>query len=46
MDSLGCSGSVAYEALSQTGRFSGHLRIEGKNLRWIEPDSDSESEHA
>jgi hypothetical protein len=46
MDSLECSASVAYDALSQTGRFAEHLRIEGKNLRWIEPDGDSESEHA
>jgi hypothetical protein len=45
-DSLGCSPSVAYEALSRTGRFAEHLRTEGKNLRWIEPDGVSESEHA
>ena len=45
MDSLGCSSSVVYEALSATGRFADHLRIEGKNLRWIEPDGDSESDH-
>lgn len=46
MDSLECSASVAYDALSQTGRFAEYLRIEGKNLRWVEPDGDSESEHA
>jgi len=43
MDSLECSSSVAYDALSATGRFGKHLRVEGKSLRWIEPGDHSES---
>jgi hypothetical protein len=35
MEITGCGQSAAYGALKPDGRFEGHLKREGKTLKWI-----------
>ncbi|HLP10219.1 MAG TPA: AAA family ATPase [Opitutaceae bacterium] len=47
MASVGCSKSVAYDALKNDGPFAEYLAAEGAMIRWSEPETEvSESDHA